>query len=515
MQTRPTDLGAHEGIDVEHRSRRRERHAPVDHGAHSRFATVLVEGPRWLLLAVLLYAPWAYGCTRVWTIDVLNLALFVILGCWLTKCLITRHRSHVPLVLRLAVGWLLLQGWWMVFNAGFSYDEAYVPHARPNLLPDAPGAVDYDAAWPTMLGLTAMLGLVCFACEMTVDRQWRRRVWITMALAGTSMIVLGLAQKISGAPGIFWQSEGHAPTFFGTFRYHANAGSFINLVWPLAAAMLVRSVRREEARWRQLAWSACLILGLGGAMANTSRASGLITVLWLLGWAIWLVAQVVRRRSDGGNPAAVVGVGLALAAVVISLLAAGGLDSTLRRWQEFDREMTSANSRLMVAGVCLDMLPQSGWLGFGPGTFKTAFPFFNFDRSFATEGVWLFAHQDYLQTLVEWGWIGAAFWAVVLGGGLVAAGLLLFRGRLDDHDRAWPIAAGAAVLAVLTHAMVDFPLQIASIQLYVVVLVGLLWSTRYWADADDLRTSEPRVRRRRTLRSHRSILPSDEREVSA
>ncbi len=479
---------------------------------------------RWMFLLVMVYAPWAYGCTRLWTIDVLNIVLFGVLSLWVFGLGVARVRPQVPALVWIAVGWLLVQGWWMTLNAGFYYDHAYGAHRRAALASGWPGAVDYAAAQPTMVTLTAILGAVCLGCDLAASRRWRRRLVVTMVVAGVSIIVLGLAQKISRAPGIFWQAEGHAPTFFGPFRYHANAGSFINLVWPLAAALLARSIERED-HWRvRLGWSLCLILALGGALANTSRASGLITVVWVVGWGGWLGVRLLGRRGGVVDPTAVAGVALALAAVVIGLLAAGSLDSTMGRWQAFDREMTTQNSRLMVAQVCVGMLPKSGWFGFGPGTFKTAFPFFNQDKSAATEGIWEFAHQDYLQTLVEWGWVGGAGWALLIGGGLTLAIWRLVRRRITEHSRPLALAAVAAMTAVLVHAFVDFPLQIASIQLYFSVLLGLLWSSGKWGDVGGAEGVEERpkqrVRRRhrprhRHRRAQRPAAQVPEEELSA
>jgi hypothetical protein len=442
----------------------------------------LSRAPRWLFLAVLVYAPWAYGCTRPWTIDLLNIALFAVTGLWLAGCLVTRERPRVHPVLLTAAILLLLQGWWMTGNAGFSYDTALQPHAREPWARAWPGAVDHAAALPAMTGLSAMLGAACFACDLARRRRWRQRLWAVIAVAGISIVVLGLAQKLTGAPGIFWQDEGHARTFFGPYRYHANAGSFINLVWPLAAALLLHSIRRDAPLPIRLFWGAGLLLCIGGAVANTSRASGIITVAFLGSWLAILAVRLFRRRSDGPDPAAILGLGLAVVAAILGVLATGALDTTLHRWSQLDRELTTDNSRLLVARTCVEMLPRSGWLGFGPGTFKTAFPFFNQDTSAATRGIWLQAHQDYLQTLIEWGWIGAALWALIPGGALAIGAWNALRQRRTwaGRDRHLHVAATAAIAAVLIHALVDFPLQIASIQLYVVVLAGLLWSTPLW-----------------------------------
>jgi hypothetical protein len=442
----------------------------------------LVAVARWLVLASLVFAPWAYGATRPWAAELLNYTLFLATLIGACGFLARWSPPQIHPVLGFALTLLLLQGWWMTLNAGFSYDATLQPHARPNWNPKLPGAVDYAVALPAMTGLTALIGALALAADMGTSRRWRKRIWLTMALTGCSIIVLGLAQKLTQAPGIFWQAEGHAPSFFATYRYHANAGSFINIVWPLMAAALAVSIRRQEPLARRAFWTACFVLAMAGALANTSRASGLIAVGLLGAWVAWLGIRRWRQRADTSDPAAFVGIALVLVAVIIGVLAAGGLDRTLRRWQHFDNEMRLENARLMAARVCVDMLPQSGWLGFGPGTFPTAFPFFNKDTTDATRGIWLQAHQDYLQTVVEWGWIGAAGWAVVIAGGLGLAAWRGSRHQWSSKDRFFQLGASAAIVAVLLHSLVDFPLQIASLQLYVAVLLGLLWSCRRWQE---------------------------------
>jgi hypothetical protein len=84
---------------------------------------------------------------------------------------------------------------------------------------------------------------------------------------------------------------------------------------------------------------------------------------------------------------------------------------------------------------------------------------------------------EYLQTLVEWGWLGAFLWAC-LGLGALAWliwSLVRHRGFSSRSERLAATGLAAALLATFTHALVDFPLQIASLQLYTAILVGICW----------------------------------------
>src|SRR5438445_9972033 len=90
----------------------------------------IISAPRWLLLAALVFAPWAYGCTRPWAVNVLNVLLGAVIVLWLAGCVIRRTSPKLhPIVLAVS-GLLLMQAWWMVFNAKFDYDTAalqYLP----------------------------------------------------------------------------------------------------------------------------------------------------------------------------------------------------------------------------------------------------------------------------------------------------------------------------------------------------------------------------------------------------
>src|SRR5213593_1607407 len=82
----------------------------------------VVDFPRWLFLGTLVFAPWAYGCTREWAIDFLDVLMAVILLLWLAGCVLRKLRPAVSPALVLCAAILLLQGWWMAANPHFQHD---------------------------------------------------------------------------------------------------------------------------------------------------------------------------------------------------------------------------------------------------------------------------------------------------------------------------------------------------------------------------------------------------------
>src|SRR5438876_10249437 len=188
----------------------------------------------------MIYAPWAYGCTTEWSIVWLDYLLGIVLALWILGRFVAGRPPIVPRFLLLLGAFLLLQGWWMVFNAKAICDSSYsvfVP--LPHLGSGMPGSIDYaiSAAW--MVRATMLLGVIFFVSDLSLRPAWLLRLWWTFALIGASIALLGLLQKATNAEMIFWQpgreySEQAVAlkTFFATYYYHANAGAFLNLVLP-------------------------------------------------------------------------------------------------------------------------------------------------------------------------------------------------------------------------------------------------------------------------------------------
>jgi O-antigen ligase len=457
-------------------------------------AGLLNHAPRWLLLLALVFAPWAYGGTRAWAVVTLNWLLGATLVLWLLGCAARREWPRVPPVLLGAAVWLLLQGWGMTLNARFDYaPDGKSPFGYDMLrrfaldggAAWAPGSYHRSLSLQMMARVTVWLGALCFVCDLARRPVWRRRLVWTVVLTGLSLAVLGLAQRLTHAPGIFWQAEPAPGHFFATFRYHSNAGAFLNLVWPVLAGFLAAAFRWPGHGRRKYTLGAGVIVLLAGVLVCASRAAAVLAVLLLAAWAVWVVVQIRRERLEGMTPAAALVTLALLLALCVGVASWVGLETSLHRWGKINEAFSAQNPRWLADRVCLDMLPESGWWGFGPGTFQTMFPYFTGRLGHALSGIWLYAHNDYLQTLIEWGWLGGGAWGVVVFGALIVSWRAVRRQpeALSLKESALHFGLVTAVLGALLHALVDFPWQIASIQLYAAVLLGVLWGGRHWIGA--------------------------------
>lgn len=452
-----------------------------------------LEVGRWWLLACLMVAPWMHGSTPPWARErlgwlLLPLALAVPASLW------QRRQAWRGWGLPVGVGTALLAlGWGMAANARM----AYVPEAD-NFIPlkkvvgFLPGSVDGPVSFAAMRLVTGIFAAFLVTLGMVNDGGWRRRLWVTTAVTGMSVALLGLVQEATGAKRVFW-GEGPAANLFATYVNRNNGAAYVNLVLPLLVGWTVRAFGRGAPVWGRV-WA-----GLGTCIAGASvyvtgsRAGALIGTAVMggaIGFGVLAMVRTRVRQVWGWQRTAA-----ALVLVFAALAALGwaaGWDETWKRLSSLEAGVPE-DARWEAYAAESAAADAAGAFGFGPGTFMFVFPSFCGER-LAAMGQWRHAHNDWLQTVIEWGWAGSALWFLLWGGAAVRTMRHLWR-----HRTAWmgeEAIFGAMCLAALggvaLHAAVDFPLQIPSISLQAAVLVAACWGL------------EPASRERRTRRGRGS-----------
>lgn len=439
------------------------------------------DAPRWLFLATLVYAPWAYGCTSATTILVLNWLLGGVLALWAISSAVWREMLPVSWLLLVLLAAALIIGWALALNAHAIYDPAFGIYASiESRFPNFPGSYDGALSVAWMTRVTLLAGVLCFVTELSQRPAWLLRLWQTIGFAGASIALLGLLQKGSGAKMIFWQPwyEG-VPYFFGPYYYHANAGAYLNLILPLTLGLTLRSFSSGRGPGERAIWIAAGVLVVIAVLANTSRMAQALALLIVIVFALWPARALFRRARRTNRAQAAIGIIVALAAVV-AIARTSQLNEPVKRWQMLGQAIKS-DMRGPAALVAWRALPDAGWFGFGPGTFRAIFPPYQLRTNGAVTGEWRFLHNDYLQTLLEFGRFAVVPFTVFFGG--IAVALWSWRrarGAWLPRQRALIPLVVIALSSVAVHSVVDFPLQIASIQLYVVTYLGICWGSPLW-----------------------------------
>ncbi|MDB6034600.1 MAG: O-antigen polymerase [Verrucomicrobiales bacterium] len=455
---------------------------------------VLVEAPRWLLLAALVFAPWAYGSTRPWGIRLLSIGLVLITSLWLLECLFRRKRPQVSwLPLSASLG-LIAQGWWMAINAKSIFDPQLMILFPTKPLTDAlPGSADGLLSSVAMLLITGLLGVFLFTIDLASRPQWRRRLWLTMALTGISIAIFGIVQKVGGTPVLAWVWEDAKQDInnnFAMYRYRGNAGAFLNICLPLAGALAFLAFRRSGNQWGRALWLAGFLIVATGVQLNPSRLSWCIAMLLLAGFGAHLIYHLWKEMEGSFSFRQLAGYGVILLFVLGTLASIslfGGWETSWGRMKQLGVDPSDRSP----TEIYVHMVPKAGLLGFGPGTFQVVFPnyqhSYNFgDRQvpeFWTAHFWPHAHEDYLEYAIEWGWLGAAMWAALIFGGIIL-GIRRFLVSREFESRWLLFCSLLGIAGTLLHAFLDFPLQIASIQLYFFVLLGICCSGKRIEDSE-------------------------------
>jgi O-antigen ligase len=343
---------------------------------------------------------------------------------------------------------------------------------------------------------------------------------LTLALSGGLLLLFGLVERATAAEGIFWEASASKSTFFATYFNHSNAGAFINLTLPLVAGRAILAFQNKGGQFERAFWSFLLLVSITAVFVNTSRASMVIGTMIIAALIIAGTMVAVRRRAqsirtcdgirehraragkrvwrqhDEGaysqrfvreerlpRPRVLATAGVVLVCGLILILSFG-IERSLVRWNQTLNSLFVSEGgalwegRVSIYRICWLSLHAASWFGFGPGTFSIVFPFLQQEHGGELNGILRYAHQDYLQTILEWGALGFLLWAVLIGGGIVRVILYLWKdsSALTREQVMWLALCALSLIGVLIHSLVDFPLQIASLQLISAVLLGQLWA---------------------------------------
>jgi len=445
-----------------------------------------------MFFATLIIAPWLYGGTTAWAIELIVGMLGVTLTFWIASLVVDRRWPLLPRGLTIIAALILLHGWWMVLNAHAIYDapfRVFVP--LRSIIPGVAGSADYVLSFASMLRVTMLIGVIFLVVEIAQRPPWLLRLWFTLAISGGSIALLGLIQKASGAKMIFWQAPVWPPigTFFATFLYHANAGAFLNLILPGVVGLTCWVVARHEHRISRAFLVSTAMIVLLAMVSNTSRmaqAVGGLLVLCLLGTVMRpLIGKAIRLERK----TLVIASGI-VAIAIFAIAQASHLDEPWGRWQQFTKQLP-VDERWSANRAALAAVGNAAAFGFGPGVFRAVFPHYQQEFRGELHGTWRFLHDDYLQTVLEWGWLGSIAMGGLFFGGIGVA-IRNYR-RAEGWSNRQCILLLCSVLAlagVALHALVDFPLQILSIQLLAATYLGICWSSSGWKSGDRGRRSE-------------------------
>lgn len=299
--------------------------------------------------------------------------------------------------------------------------------------------------WTALLDWSALLALFFLSLQLYAEPAARAALRRIMLYFGFILSLISVAQLFSFQGKVFWLFPTDSTGFIaGPFLNRDHYAAFIELLLPLAAV---------EAFWshrHKIAYAAITAAMLATVVAAASRAGAIVGTLELA--VIALAALWDRGPSRTGSPSARAASFLRLAALAAVFIAVVGGEVLWQRFQDPD----PFKYRREMAISSLEMVHDRPFIGFGLGTFESAYPAYAlFDSGLTVNH----AHNDWL----EW----AADGGIPLF--LLMASIAVWSARA-----AWRSPWALGILAVFLHATVDFPLHKPAISACTFVLLGAL-----------------------------------------
>ncbi|RZJ01617.1 MAG: O-antigen ligase domain-containing protein [Brevundimonas sp.] len=317
----------------------------------------------------------------------------------------------------------------------------------------------WNAALALLPPVAAFLGLMASQSQ----RMALRIVYAVLGFGMTS-ILIGAAQLASGDQRFYaWTTTG-AGFIVGLFANRNHFATLMLICLPYATLIAASQiVRRPDQRhvWIMGVVAAYAVIGLTVGAAQ-SRAGILLflptlTISILMGW----------RAAKFGSPRPLaLGAG---AAVLVSAIVAAALllPQLLDRFETAQATEARFERWPIAAQAAGPYLPVGAGVGSFDPIFRTVEPLKELDATYFNH-----AHNEYLEIWIESGWMGAAL--------LILFAYWFGRRSIDawfhskQPDRSLRRAASIAILVILAHSFVDYPLRTSVLAIVMAVSAAIL-----------------------------------------
>ena len=266
--------------------------------------------------------------------------------------------------------------------------------------------------------------------------------------------------------------------------YHNHLANYLLIGGALAIGLLISQLKRPKQRTDSLKR---VVMGFMEAIMSSK---------WLIRVAIiTIVVALILTRSRMANSAFFISLlatailalfvmknappmlkWLIISLVVIDVSIVGALFGIDKVKERIDTTSFQGETRDDVVTMSLPIIEEYWLTGTGAGTFYTVFP------KYHTDTIHLHydhAHNEYLQFLIEYGIVG-----LLLLGGSIAYSLLraisALKNRSDPMSQGIAFASIMAIVGMLIHISVDFPLQApaTTINFLALMILGVICGTR-------------------------------------
>jgi O-Antigen ligase len=351
-----------------------------------------------------------------WPVALFEICTFLIAGLALVLGRVPARRTYLPLF---ALGFIVLWGCFQLIT-GLTIDRFATERAT--------------LQWMTWAAVY-YIGVSTLHDERLSKRLRSGIVWFGFAVSVEAILQAYLSPgKVYG---LF--PSGYHDFVMGPIVYHTHFAVFVETILPIA---LVLALGEAKESYTFLGVSAVLLAAL---VVSASRAGLLIGFVEVLGVLLLLHLQ----KRNAGRRIRFAALTLAVATGILTLIV--GFETASAR---FSSEPLTAG-RIQFAVSTLHMIAAHPWVGWGLGCWPAVYPAFaTFDPGVIVNQ----AHSDWLQWTAEGG--------LPVGLAMLCLGLWGIRPAIRSI---W----GIGVLAVLIHALFDYPFSRPAVGAWPILILSM------------------------------------------
>ncbi len=424
---------------------------------------------RLLIGVTLVFAPWAFGCTEPWSLKVLE---WLCLGSAISFLLEQRRQPK----LQIRYPWVFVLGCLLLFLVGAQLVNPL--ELRTIAHWSVYDLVRGDRSWPHTINWLATLKegtrwacFLLFGFVAAHHIKTRQDFFFILAILVINTVLVsleGILQALSDCRQLLWfRIPRHGGDIFGPFVCRNNFVSYANLALPFALGLALfpgmRSGRDHDSQTPQrFFWAFCAAVLFAAVVVSGSRAGVLVSLTIVCVMIFDLVWR--RARSSSQKQPWSIWFLLLLGGGFVAL--SGGTLELKRRFYETD---WLEPTRVEIWKASWNAATESLWWGHGLGTFRYLFPFYKpMDILLFYE----YAHNDWLEAIFDLGVVGFGLLILLV----VSILVLVAKERIfktSSFRRSVATATFVSLMGCLGHALVDFPLHIAAVQITFITVTAL------------------------------------------
>lgn len=454
---------------------------------------------RWLVIIAAAVAPWLFGASEPWAVDLVSMVAFAGAICWLVSvaacppaCLRARGVTVILLLLLALLGLQVVPLPPGLIKA-LSPFSASAGTRGLELLRSLGLAPDGETVWTVLsvapgatraaIALFSMYFLA-FLVVANGTHHWSdvRRMAGVVIGSGFALVFISLVHGLTHSRELLWfHVPRHMQYGFGPFANRNHFATHAMLLFGLACGSLLAAVTipaLRGAEWRErllfllsrgagrLAMLGVIVIVTAVSVFLSLSRGAIVSLMLAVGAAMVLWSISGGARGSGRYPAAAA---ILLVFALVVWLGWEPVAARLSTLAAVAREPVG-DCRVMAASDTLTLFGLSPFVGLGFGSFQYVFPVVA--RPELDFGRWIHTHNDWIEWLAEGGVVGGFLVAL-----LVWLSIRYVRTNLPDvpvERRRFVQGCLIGMGAVAIHSVVDFGLRKPANGLLFAVLAGLV-----------------------------------------